>query len=95
MYKIDKKICAKWTWVDILTKVRKLLILNMKEQYLSRSPGQALGTAKTRSEEPKATSHNCVCDLQRIFYAGNSLFFLEIRKVFLRKTAFFHRKISS
>ena len=46
-------------------------------------------------KKSKATPHNYVCDLQWIFYAGNLLFFLEIHKVFLRKTAFFHRKISS
>ena len=52
MYKINKKICAKWTRVDILTKTGKLLILNMKEQSLSWSLGQPLGTAKKRSEGP-------------------------------------------
>ena len=57
MYKINKNICAKWTPVDILTKMGKLLILNMKEQSLSWSPGQPLGTAKTRSEEPKIMPH--------------------------------------
>ena len=31
MYKMNKKICAKWTHVDMLTKMGKLLILDMKE----------------------------------------------------------------
>ena len=38
-YNLDKNICAKWTWVDILTKTGKLLILNVKEQSFSWFPG--------------------------------------------------------
>ena len=34
------------------------------------------------------------CDLQPVFCAPNALFFLEIHKVFHRKTAFFRAKIS-
>ena len=49
---MNKKICAKWTHVDMLTKMGKLLILDMKEQSLSWSLGQPLGTAKTRPWEP-------------------------------------------
>ena len=58
-------------------------------------PRAAFGYRKDTLLGTKGNIANCVCDLQRIFYAGNSLFFLEIHKVFLRKTAFFHRKISS
>lgn len=38
--------------------------------------------------------NKCFCRLQPIFPAGNALFFLDIHKVCLRKTAFSRRKIS-
>ena len=64
--------------------------LNIKSP--PQNPNRILQRA--RGGNVRATPRKCVVGLQPLFSVGNALFFLDIHKVCLRKTAFFRRKIS-